>query len=113
MNLPQQINTYFDCANGNLDALKDILSLDICIEDTGENTTICGIEQCIKWVDDVNKKYEKHTKVIDFNTLENGSIAVSTVVTGNFAVGGFCFDYFFDLENDKIKKIKIVYTGKQ
>jgi hypothetical protein len=43
---------------------------------------------------------------------ENGTTKVSVLVSGNFAVGDYPFDYYFTIINKKIKTVKIIYTGK-
>ncbi|MDR0764111.1 MAG: hypothetical protein LBE65_00765 [Synergistaceae bacterium] len=43
---------------------------------------------------------------------DNGDIKVSVLASGNFASGAFPFDYFFTIRGEKIKKVRIIYTGE-
>jgi hypothetical protein len=52
------------------------------------------------------------TKIVEIKAEENGNIKVSTLVNVNSSPDNFPFDYFFTVENEKIKAVKIIYTGK-
>jgi hypothetical protein len=113
MNLPISIQAYFDAANNNnLDSAVSLFEDDMTIHDTGEDTTICGIDNCRQWIVDINRRYEKKTTVLSHNEIESGVVVVSTQVTGNFSKDAFLFDYTFVLKGGKIASINIVYVGQ-
>jgi hypothetical protein len=111
MEMIPQIQAYFEAKSGKVNMIDDCFADDICIEDTGENETVKGFENCKKWLENKSRQYKMETK-IEQTAFENGMIKVSVSVTGNFAAGVYPFDYFFTITHDKIKSVKIVYTGK-
>jgi hypothetical protein len=112
MEMLPQIKAYFEAKGGNLDAIDNYFSDDIQIEDTGENDIIKGFDNCKKWLKGKSQQYEMKTEIVDITANENGTIKVSVMVSGNFAVGEYPFDYYFTVINKKIKTVKIIYTGK-
>jgi hypothetical protein len=111
MEITPQIKAYFEAKDGNLSAIDNYFADDIQIEDTGENDIINGSDSCKKWIAKKSRQYEMKTKIADIKTDENGTIKVSVSVSGSFAPGDYPFDYYFIMLNEKIKNVKIIYTG--
>jgi hypothetical protein len=112
MKLTSEIKAYFDAKSGSVDSIDNVFANDIRIEDTGENTVINGFDNCKKWLEEKNQQYKMETTIVDIQTEKTGKIKVSVLVSGNFAIGNFPFDYYFIVTDGKIKDIKIVYIGK-
>jgi hypothetical protein len=110
MEMIPQIQAYFEAKSGKVNLIDGCFADDICIEDTGENEVIRGFGNCKKWLENKSWQYKMETK-IEKMAEENGMIKVSVSVTGDFAAGVFPFDYFFTITNEKIKSVKIMYTG--
>jgi hypothetical protein len=111
MEMIPQIQAYFEAKSGKVNLIDDYFADDICIEDTGENDIIKGFDNCKKWLENKSRQYKMETKIVKMSR-ENGIIKVSVSVTGNFASGVYPFDYFFTIINEKIKSVKIIYTGE-
>jgi hypothetical protein len=111
MEITPQIKAYFEAKKGNFDVNAHYFADDICIEDTGENNIIQGYADCKKWLKEKSQQYEMETKIIEIKAEEDGNIKVSTLVNVHSSPDHFPFDYFFTVENEKIKSVKIVYTG--
>jgi hypothetical protein len=111
MEMTPQIKAYFEAKDGNVDAIDNYFSDDILIEDTGENDIIQGFDNCKEWLKGKSRQYEMQTKIVGMTADENGTIKVSVLVSGNFAIGDYPFDYYFTVINNKIKTVKIIYTG--
>ena len=112
MEITPQIKAYFDAKKGNFDTIDNYFADDICIEDTGENDTINGCDNCRKWLKEKNQQHKMETEIIEIKAEENGDIKVSTLVNINSSLNNFPFDYFFTIKDEKIKTIRIIYTGK-
>jgi hypothetical protein len=112
MEIAPQIKAYFEAKDGNIDAIDRYFADNIQIEDTGENDIIKGFDNCKKWLKEKSQQYEMKTKIVGITADEKGMIKVSVLVSGNFAVGDYPFDYYFMIIDEKIKTVKIMYTGK-
>jgi hypothetical protein len=112
MEIPPQIKAYFEAKDGNADAIDNYFTDDILIEDTGKNDIIQGFDNCKEWLKGKSRQYEMKTEIVDIVANENGTAKVSVLVSGNFAIGDYPFDYYFTLINKKIKTVKIIYTGE-
>jgi hypothetical protein len=112
MEMKPQIQAYFDAKTGNVDAIDDYFAEDICIEDTGENNVIKGLDNCKKWLKDKSQQHKMETKIVNITNGENGIMKISVLVTGNFAPGSFPFDYYFTILKEKINSVKINYMGE-
>jgi hypothetical protein len=107
-----QIQAYFDTESGDVRLVENYFADDICIEDTGEDKTIRGVNDCKKWLVENNRKYELATEIVEMTDRGNGNVKVSVLATGNFAPNAYPFDYYFTISDEKITKIKILYTGE-
>jgi hypothetical protein len=107
-----QIMAYFEAKGGNFSAIDNYFANDIQIEDTGENDIVKGFDNCKKWLQEKSQQYKMETKIVDITADEKGTIKVSVLVSGDFAVGEYPFDYYFTIRDEKIKTVKIMYTGK-
>jgi hypothetical protein len=107
-----QIKAYFDAKGGDVHSIDDCFADDVCIEDTGEDKTINGADDCKKWIVETNERYRLATEIVEMTNQDNGDIKVSVLSRGNFAPSAFPFDYFFTIRDGKIKKVKIIYTGE-
>jgi hypothetical protein len=112
MEIAPQIKAYFEAKDGNIDAIDRYFADDIQIEDTGENDIIQGFDNCRKWLKEKSRQYETKTKIAGITAGDKGTVKVSVLVSGNFAIGDYPFDYYFIVINKKIKMVKIIYTGK-
>ncbi|MDR2034942.1 MAG: hypothetical protein LBP89_10040 [Helicobacteraceae bacterium] len=110
MTIPS-IKAYFDAKAGDADLIHNYFDENICIEDTGENNVVSGFNNCKNWLKEKSRQYKMETKIIDLTTDTNGITKVSVLVSGDFSQNAFAFDYYFTIINDKIKKVKIIYTG--
>jgi hypothetical protein len=52
------------------------------------------------------------TEIVDITADKNGTAKVSVLVSGDFAIGDYPFDYYFTITNEKMKTVKTIYTGK-
>jgi ketosteroid isomerase-like protein len=93
MEMLPQIKAYFEAKDGNVNAIDNYFADDILIEDTGENDIIKGSDNCKKWLKEKSRQYEMQTKIVDITADKNETIKVSVLVSGNFAVGDYPFDY--------------------
>jgi hypothetical protein len=112
MEITPQIKAYFEAKKGNFDTIDTHLADDVRIEDTGESDAINGRDNCKQWLKDKSLQYNMETKIVETKTEENGDIKVSTLVNVNASPDNFPFDYFFTMKNEKIKAVRIIYTGK-
>ncbi|MDR1094851.1 MAG: hypothetical protein LBL31_00500 [Spirochaetaceae bacterium] len=112
MEIAPQIKAYFEAKDGNINAIDCYFADDIEIEDTGENDIIQGFDNCRKWHKEKSRQYEMKTKIAGITAGDKGTVKVSVLVSGNFAVGDYPFDYYFTIIGEKIKTLKIMYTGK-
>ena len=112
MEIPPEIKAYFEAKKGHFGAIDNYFADDVCIEDIGQNDTINGFDNCKKWLKEKSRQYKMETKIVEIKTEENGNIKVSTLANVNYSPNNFLFDYIFTIHNEKIKTIKIVYTGK-
>jgi hypothetical protein len=110
-NIPQ-IEAYFEAKKGNFDKIDNYFADDVYIEDTGKNDTINGCGNCKKWLKEKSQQYKMETKIVEIKAEKNGNIKVSTLVNVNSSPDSFPFDYFFTIKNEKIKTVRIIYTGK-
>jgi hypothetical protein len=107
-----QIQAYFDVKSGDVRLVEKYFADNICIEDTGEDKTIRGVDDCKKWLVENNRKYELKTEIVETTEQGNGNVKASVLVTGNFAASAYPFDYYFTISDEKITKVKILYTGE-
>jgi hypothetical protein len=107
-----QVQAYFDAKSGDVRLAGNYFADDICIEDTGEDKTIRGADDCKKWLAENNRHYELETEIVEMTDQGNGNVKVSVLVSGNFAPGAYPFDYHFAISNEKIARVKIIYTGE-
>lgn len=103
MEITPQIKAYFDAKKGNFDTIDNYFADDVCIEDTGENDTINGCDNCRKWLKEKNQQHKMETEIIEIKAEENGRI-ISTLFE-SFLISSSRF--FLSIMNASLQPVKI------
>lgn len=109
--LPESIENYFRfSAEGKAEEAAACFALDAVIFDKGEDLEIAGREAIGKWFVELDAKYKNTLEI--FNSVEDeGEVAVTAFVSGNFPGSPAEFCYRFVLRDGLIERLAIEFVG--
>ncbi len=103
--IPRVIETYTEASNNrDLETMMSLFTPDATMFDEGK--TYVGIEDIKQSKQKLHEQFNFHLQVIDFSAAD-GKILVHMNCEGNFPGSPIVFKNYFDLENGRIKGLKI------
>lgn len=109
--LPGPIESYFRCsAEEKPKEAAAAFALDATILDKGEDLEISGREAIRSWFVELAAKYKTNVELVS-SAEEDGELAVTTLVSGNFDGSPAEFVYRFALRDGLIDRLVIDFVG--
>ncbi len=107
-NLPQVIESYFSASNAyDSRRLKECFTEDALLID--EEKEHHGPDEIDKQITGTNLEAQVKNQVIKV-TEEKGAVIVTAIVSGNFDGSPVPLDFWFTLQEQKIKRLEIVLS---
>jgi len=106
LELPQPVTAYFAADKGDIEAFSRCFSENAVVQDEGK--TYRGLAAIKEWKANASTEYQ-YTSVPFASEVKDEKIIVTSRVTGNFPGSPVDLRYFFQLNDDKIVSLEIVF----